>query len=222
MKQAVAYIRVSAERDNSSVHSTATQRSIIEDYSLRNGIEVVKWFVETNVSGGNDDRIELHKCVKIAHKKGYSVIVKDLSRLSRTAHTCLQLLSSLNVIDCTLGINADEKVLMMMALMGDWERKATSTRMLQMYDYLRKTQPNRIFGNAKTLVEGRKTSMKNRQSKADAFAQRLEPLVMTDETLQQICDKLMTYGITTARGGTVWKPTMVMRLRKRLQNLTLQ
>ena len=42
MKQAVAYIRVSAERENSSIHSTATQRSIIEDYASRNEIEVVQ------------------------------------------------------------------------------------------------------------------------------------------------------------------------------------
>jgi len=220
MKTAVAYIRVSRETEVSSIHSTETQRTMIESYANQNSIEIIDWFTDVNVSGGKKTRQNLSQAVSLAKRTGSYLIVKDLSRLSRRASECLSLLAEVNVIDTTLGIDADEKVLALMGLFGEWERQACSTRQRQTIAYLRSQDPSRKFGNPHTLVEGRVTSAQRRSSMADEFAMKLAPLIMTDETLQDVANKLMMFGIKTRRDKDHWSPTTVRALRLRVERLS--
>ena len=220
MKTAVAYVRVSRETEVSSIHSTETQRTMIENYANQNGIEIIDWFSDVNVSGGKKTRQNLSQAVSLAKRTGSYLIVKDLSRLSRRASECLSLLSEVNVIDTTLGIDADEKVLALMGLFAEWERQACSTRQRETIAYLRKQDPNRQFGNPQTLVQGRVTSQQRRTAMADEFAMKLAPLIMTDETLQQVADKLMQFGIKTRRGKANWSAKTVRGMRLRVERLS--
>jgi DNA invertase Pin-like site-specific DNA recombinase len=220
MKNAIAYIRVSRQTDVSSIHSVETQKSMIQSFADRNGIEILEWFEDVNVSGGKSNRVNLSKAVSLAKRTNSYILVRDLTRLSRKASECLRLLSECDVIDSTLGIEADPKILGLMSLFGQWEREACSVRQKQTIAYLRKQDPSRKFGNPKSLEIGRVTSSQNRSSAADEFAMKLAPLVMTEETLQVIALKLMSIGIKTRRGGDVWSPKTVRSLRLRIERLS--
>ena len=115
LSKVVGYIRVSVQNDTSSIHSVETQLSMIQSYCERNDLELIDIFTDTNVSGGKRDRENLQKAVSLCKASDSALIVKDLSRLSRQAHECLKLMSEVDVIDVTLGMRADEKVLMMLS-----------------------------------------------------------------------------------------------------------
>ena len=215
----IGYIRVSVQNDTSSIHSVETQLSIIESYCQRQGLELIQTFTDTNVSGGKRDRENLKRAIALVKSSGGALIVKDLSRLSRKAHECLKLMSEVEVIDCTLGMKADEKVLMMMALMADWERKVCSERQLQTYEYIRQAFPDRVLGYAPSLVQGRETARINRMKACDEFAMKLAPLVMTSETLQECAWKLTSLGIKTRLGRERWNAEGIRVLRKRIERL---
>ena len=220
MKTAIAYIRVSRKTDTSSIHSVETQRSMVQSFADQNGITILEWFEDVNVSGGKDNRENLSKAVKLAKRTNSHVLVRDLTRLSRKASECLQLLSEVSVIDSTLGLEADDKILGLMALFAQWEREACSVRQKQTIAYLRKQDPNRKFGNLDNLKRGTVTSAKVRSSAADDYALKLAPLIMTDETLWDVAHKLMSLGIKTRTGKDNWSPKTVRALRKRVERLS--
>lgn len=219
MKTAIAYIRVSRQTDKSSIHSVDTQRSMIQSFANQNDITILEWFEDINVSGGKDGRVNLSKAVSLAKKTNSYVLVRDLTRLSRKASECLRLLSEVNVIDSTLGIEADTKIMGLMALFGEWEREACSVRQKQTIAYLRKQDPTRQFGNVENLKRGTVTSATVRSKAADEYALKLEPLVMTNESLQSVAYKLMSLGIKTRTGGENWSPKTVSAMRKRIERI---
>ena len=193
---------------------------MIQSFADQNGISILEWFEDVNVSGGKDNRENLSKAVKLAKRTNSHVLVRDLTRLSRKASECLQLLSEVSVIDSTLGLEADDKILGLMALFAQWEREACSVRQKQTIAYLRKQDPNRKFGNLDNLKRGTVTSAKVRSSAADDYALKLAPLIMTDETLWDVAHKLMSLGIKTRTGKDNWSPKTVRALRKRVERLS--
>ncbi len=83
---AFAYLRLSREeRENSSESESITnQRMIITDYCKRNGIILVREFVDDGWSGGNFDRPAfMEMLVQLDKGCANTVITKDLSRLGR-------------------------------------------------------------------------------------------------------------------------------------------
>lgn len=219
LSKVVGYIRVSVQNDTSSIHSVETQLSMIQSYCERNDLELIDIFTDTNVSGGKRDRENLQKAVSLCKASDSALIVKDLSRLSRQAHECLKLMSEVDVIDVTLGMRADEKVLMMMALMADWERKVCSERQLQTYAYIRQAFPDRQLGYAPSLVQGRITARQNSTKATNEYAMKLAPLIMTDEPTREVAFKLMALGIKTRLGRDRWTAMAVSRMRKRIESL---
>lgn len=219
MKNAIAYLRISKQNETSSIHSRGTQIDMIESYAESHDIEILEWFEDINVSGGKENRENLQRAVNLAKRTGSYLIVKDLSRLSRKASHCLALLAEVNVIDTTLGLECDDKVLAILALANQWERETCSVRAKQTVSYLRKQDPDRVFGNVENLKRGRHKSASTRKSQADEYALLLEPLVMTPETLVQCAYKLERLGIKTQRGGDRWYPTSVRNLRNRIISL---
>ena len=84
---AFAYLRLSNDeiREGASESSSITnQRMIIENYCERNGILLVRVFVDDGWSGGNFDRPDFQKMIALLDQgKANTVITKDLSRLGR-------------------------------------------------------------------------------------------------------------------------------------------
>jgi DNA invertase Pin-like site-specific DNA recombinase len=220
MKTAIAYIRVSRITENSSIHSVDTQRSMIESYAAKNGIEVLEWFIDENVSGGKKDRENLKRAVELAKRTKSYLMVRSLSRLSRRASECLRLLSECSVIDTTLGMECDDKVMAIMALNAQWEREACSVRQKQTIAYLRKSNPDRTFGNPTALIRGREVSARRRAALADEWAWEHREFFQYDEPLQDTANRLMRLGIKTRRGNDNWSPNTIRAVKMRLEAIS--
>ena len=82
---AFAYLRLSREEACSSESSSITnQRQIIQDFCQRNGITLLREFVDDGYSGGNFDRPAFQDMLRhLKDDKVSMVITKDLSRLGR-------------------------------------------------------------------------------------------------------------------------------------------
>ena len=80
-----AYLRLSNEEARSGESSSITnQRQMIQDYCHRNGITLVREFVDDGYSGGNFDRPAFQDMLRqLNDGKANMVITKDLSRLGR-------------------------------------------------------------------------------------------------------------------------------------------
>lgn len=77
MKRGIAYLRVSTE-----LQDIERQKKLIDDYSKKNGIEVVKWIQEKE-SGYKSDRVGLLELMQCSNDIADIVIVADMSRFSR-------------------------------------------------------------------------------------------------------------------------------------------
>ena len=77
MKRGIAYLRVSTE-----LQDIERQKKLIDDYSKKNGIEVVKWIQEKE-SGYKSNRIGLLELMQCNNNMADIVIVADMSRFSR-------------------------------------------------------------------------------------------------------------------------------------------
>jgi len=79
MKQAVAYLRVSTDGQD-----TKSQRDKIEEYATANGYEVEKYFEDYALSGSLDDRPQLLALKEwVPKNEGKSVLMVGLDRLAR-------------------------------------------------------------------------------------------------------------------------------------------
>lgn len=77
MIKGIAYLRVSTE-----LQDIDRQRKMIDDYSIKNNIKVVKW-IQEKVSGSKSDRAGLLELMQCSDKDADIVIVADMSRFSR-------------------------------------------------------------------------------------------------------------------------------------------
>ena len=101
----IAYIRRSS--DNRQQYSLEAQEAYIQDFCERNNLIVSIAFTETK-SGKNMDRPEWKKCLSLAKKTGYPIIVKSLSRLGRNAGSVINTLTEQKVIVADRGLECDQ------------------------------------------------------------------------------------------------------------------
>lgn len=82
---AFAYFRLSNEEAQTGESSSiSNQRMLVSDYCNRNGITLVREFVDDGYSGGNFDRPAFRAMMRhVEEGKANTVLTKDLSRLGR-------------------------------------------------------------------------------------------------------------------------------------------
>jgi site-specific DNA recombinase len=88
-KQAVAYIRISSQRQINN-ESPATQRNTIQAFADNNDIEIVEWFEDIAQSGKNADRAGLQNLVKYCGRNRGKIqhwVVYNMKRASRDIDT---------------------------------------------------------------------------------------------------------------------------------------
>ena len=84
--KAGAYLRLSIEDENKDLESISikNQRAFIQEYALKNNIEIYDYYVDDGYSGGNFDRPGFKKLINDIEKGVIDcVITKDMSRLGR-------------------------------------------------------------------------------------------------------------------------------------------
>jgi DNA invertase Pin-like site-specific DNA recombinase len=210
MKTAVAYIRVSTQRQGKSGLGLEAQQAIIERFAAQEGIEIAQSFVEVQ-SGKDDDqkRPQLAAALEAARKAKGVVIVAKLDRLSRDVHFISGLMKhKVSFVVAELGSDADPFMLHLYAAFAEKERAMISQRTK---DALASAK-----ASGKQLGGLRESG---RIAKADAIerARALAPLFaeLADKSAREIARILNDRNVATPTGKP-WSAMTIIRARDRL------
>ena len=222
-QKAVAYYRVSTERQGRSGLGLEAQREAVERFAANERIELVGEFTEIETGKGSDalaQRPELAAAMAAARKAGGSVVVAKLDRLSRDVHFISGLMvQRVPFIVAELGTDTDPFILHMFAALAEKERKMISERTKKAL--ARKKAQGVKLGNPTNLGEAGAIGRAAGAANADRFASNVLPIVESIRSagvtsLVGIADALNTRGVATARGGR-WYPTSVKNLLNRAE-----
>src|SRR5271156_4110250 len=130
MKPAIAYIRVSTQKQVKSGLGLEAQQALIQRFADQEGFEIGQTFTEIQ-SGKDDDqkRPQLHAALEAARKAKAPVVVAKLDRLSRDVHFISGLMKhKVSFIVADLGADTDPFMLHIYAAVAEKERAMISTR----------------------------------------------------------------------------------------------
>src|SRR6185312_403955 len=128
MKPALAYIRVSTQKQGRSGLGLEAQTATIERVSAAEGFRVIETYQDVE-SGSKDDRPALMQALARAKLLGCPIIVAKLDRLSRDVHFISGLMKEqVEFITGDLGRQADPFTLHIYAAFAERERKMISDR----------------------------------------------------------------------------------------------
>jgi DNA invertase Pin-like site-specific DNA recombinase len=224
LSKAIAYYRVSTERQGRSGLGLEAQREAVERFAQAEGVELLAAFTEVETGKGADAlalRPQLAAAMDAARKAGASVVVAKLDRLSRDVHFISGLMvQRVPFVVAELGADTDPFVLHMFAALAEKERRLISQRTKAALA-ARKAQ-GAVLGNRTNLTEAGVLGRAANVERADQFAANVLPIVESIRaagvtTLPGIADALNQRGIATARGGR-WYPMTVRNLLTRMKS----
>lgn len=203
----ISYIRVSTAKQGRSGLGLESQRSAIHEFLNGGDWELLAEFKEVE-SGKNDDRPELKKALEDCQRRGATLLIAKLDRLSRDAHFLLGLQKSGVDFVAVDMPSATPFTVGIMAVVAEDERRRISdrTKAALAAAEARGTK----LGNPQNLTraaadKGRKMGCKARQEQADEFAKRLYPRIGELQgqglTLRAIARQLNDDRVITARGS---------------------
>jgi DNA invertase Pin-like site-specific DNA recombinase len=211
MNSAVAYIRVSTQRQCRGGLGMEAQLAAITRFAQAEGFEIIETFTEVQ-TGKDDDtkRPQLKAALAAAKKaKGAPIIVAKLDRLSRDVHFISGLMKhKVRFIVAELGPEVDSFMLHIYAAVAEKERKLISERTKAALS-AKKAQGVKLGGlNAKGIAN---------RDEAKARAEALRPVFaeLEGKSAREIARTLNDRGIATPTGAP-WSAMTVNRARKRL------
>jgi DNA invertase Pin-like site-specific DNA recombinase len=209
MQPAVAYIRVSTQRQGRSGLGLEAQQAAIGKFAAAEGFDLVETFTEVESGKDWQNRPQLTAAIERARKLKAPVIVAKLDRLSREVHFISGLMAhKVPFIVTELGADTDPFLLHIYAALAEKERALIS----------RRTKDALAAARARGVQLGgmRQVSVTN-QANAAAFAEQLRPVLLELEGLsaRAAALELNRRGIAAASGGQ-WSSKQVIRVRSRL------
>ena len=221
MTSAVAYYRVSTQRQGRSGLGIEAQRAAVARFAETEGITILHEFTEVETGKGADAldrRPQLAAALASARQAKCPVVVAKLDRLSRDVAFIAGLMAQrVPFIVAELGADADPFMLHLYAALAEKERRLISERTRAALAS-RKTNGAKL-GNPTNTAEaaamGRQISVRD----ADRFAESVLPIVQSIQrsgiaSLRGIAIALNNRGVRTARGGH-WQVSNVRNLLAR-------
>ena len=221
MKQAIAYIRVSTQKQGRSGLGIEAQRGSIARFTEAEGYTIVDEIVEVETGKGADAldrRPHLAAALNAAKRAKCPVIVAKLDRLSRDVAFISGLMAQrVPFIVAELGADADPFMLHLYAALAEKERSLISQRTRAAL--AAKKVAGARLGNPTNLTEASLLGAVANAAQADRHAANIAPIVRQiqaagGKTLREIADALNARGIRTARGGS-WYASTVRNLLAR-------
>lgn len=215
----VAYYRVSTDRQGKSGLGLDAQRERVTGYLNGGRWSLIGEYTEVE-SGRMNERPALANAIKLCKKMKATLVVASLDRLTRDLAFGAQLLNDTKVtFVCADFPEASRELLQMRMVFAEWEARKIGERTKAALGELKKKgvklgSPRPEIGSAagtKVIVQ-----------KADAFADRVRPLVLEAiklsgaKTLREISAALTSRGIETRRGNAEWSPSQVKNLLARI------
>jgi len=222
MKNAIAYYRVSTQRQGRSGLGIEAQQAAVARFCETEGYTLQSAYTEVETGKGSDAltrRPQLSAALAAARKARCPVIVAKLCRLSRDVHFISGLMAhKVPFIVAELGTDADPFMLHLFAALAEKERALISARTKAAL--AAKRQRGEPVGDIRHLgPEGQQIGRDIQAARADQFAANVLPIIEDLRaagvtTLKGIAAALNTRGVQTARGGR-WEPTTVKRILAR-------
>ena len=225
MEQAVAYLRVSTERQGRSGLGLEAQREIVARFAKAECVELIGEFIEVETGKGVDAlerRPELAAALALARKAKCPVMVAKLDRLSRDVHFISGLMSKgVPFVVAAMGGSTDPFMLHIYAALAEQERRMISERTKAALA-AKKAQGAKL-GNRTNLAEAQAKGVASTKATADAFALNVLPVIdqvrkSGATSYNAIAKQLNVRGVRTARGGT-WQAATVRKIMLRAPTL---
>jgi DNA invertase Pin-like site-specific DNA recombinase len=221
MTQAIAYYRVSTQRQGRSGLGIEAQRAAVARFAEAEQIELIDEHVEVETGKGADAlerRPQLAAALAEARKSRCPILVAKLDRLSRDVHFISGLMAHrVPFIVAELGADADPFMLHLYAALAEKERALISARTKAALA-AKKAQGVQL-GNPRASEAAAKAQAAHRAS-ADRFATNILPIIDSIRaagitSYAGIAEALNSRGVHTARGGR-WHATSVRNIIVRL------
>ena len=218
MERAVAYLRVSTQRQQRSGLGIEAQRATIGRFAEAEGLTIVAEFIEAESGKGADAldrRPQLAAALAAAKSAKCSVLVSKLDRLSRDVAFVAGLMSQrVPFIVAELGRDADPFMLHLYAALAEKERRLISERTKAAL--AAKKAGGARLGNPSNIVQAGELGRSVQTAAADEFVAGLVPSIRAIRstgavTLRDMTDALNQRGIRSARGGR-WHVSSVKNL----------
>ena len=212
---AIAYIRVSTDKQGKSGLGLEAQQEAIASYAASQGVTVSETFIEVE-SGKNNHRPELEKALKLAKRTKSTLLIAKLDRLSRNAAFLLTLRDS--GVDFVAADNpeANRLTIGILAVIAEHEREMISER----------TKAAMAAAKARGIKLGNPQGFSEDHRKAGPAARRKQSQDFTQRiahhfektahlSLREAAQVLNDGGVETAKGG-LWSASTVRAARARL------
>jgi DNA invertase Pin-like site-specific DNA recombinase len=228
MKSAVAYYRVSTQRQGRSGLGLEAQRTAVARFAEAEGISLLSEFTEVETGKGADAldrRPRLAAALATARQAKCPVLVAKLDRLSRDVAFIAGLMAQrVPFIVAELGADADPFMLHLYAALAEKERRQISerTRSALTSRKLQGTKLGNPTNAGKAAAAGRDVQTRT----ADRFAETVIPTITALQrsgvtSLRGLAIALNNRGVRTARGGE-WQVSNVRSILARTAMPTCQ
>ena len=224
MEQAIAYLRVSTQRQHRSGLGIEAQRTAIERFAATESLKITAEYVEAETGKGSDAldrRPQLAAALAAAKTAKCSVVVAKLDRLSRDVAFVAGLMAQrVPFIVAELGRDADPFMLHLYAALAEKERRLIAERTKAA---LAAKKPTGVtLGNPHILAEAGLLGRAILIERATALAEEIAPVLRSVRiggatTLRSIAHALNRQGIKSPRGGA-WHPSSVANLLPRSES----
>ena len=208
MQPAVAYYRVSTERQRRSGLGIEAQQAAVARFAEAAGFALVAEFVEAASGKGADAlerRPQLARALATAKGQRWPVIVAKLDRLSRNVAFIANLMAQrVPFIVAELGVDADPFMLHLYAALAEKERRLIGERTRAALAERRNSGVR--LGNPVNATEAAALGRRIQVAEADQFAANVLPVIAALQStgitdLRGIAAALNARAIPTARGG---------------------
>jgi len=215
MQSAVAYVRVSTDRQGRSGLGLAAQQAAIARFAETEGFDMIQTFTEVETGKGADAldrRPQLAAALKLAKKHGkppIPIIVAKLDRLSRDVHFISGLMAHKTPFIVTeLGRNVDPFMLHIHAAVAEQERRRISERTKDALA-ARKAQGVSLGGLNAGGIRTRAKARKRAEELRAVFNE------LSELSARKIAAALNERKVPTPTGGQ-WSAVTVIRVQRRL------
>jgi DNA invertase Pin-like site-specific DNA recombinase len=224
MDRAVAYLRVSTQRQQRSGLGIEAQRCAIERFAASEGLTIVGEYTEAETGKGADAldrRPQLAAALAAARAAKCFIVVSKLDRLSRDVAFVAGLMAQrVPFIVAELGRDADPFMLHLFAALAEKERRLISERTKAALQA--KKAAGAKLGNLANLTEAGSAGRVIQVRTADQFAASVLPILGAirkngASSLAEIADALNARGVRSASGGK-WHRSAVRNLLARAQS----
>ena len=215
MQNAIAYLRVSTDRQGRSGLGLEAQREAVARFITAEGMTLLGEHVEVETGKGTDAldrRPVLREALAQARRGKAAVVVAKLDRLSRDVAFISGLMAQrVPFIVAELGADADPFMLHVYAALAEKERAMIAER--TRVALAAKKAAGATLGNRTNLAEAQAKGAAARTEAADAFAANVLPIIREMQrtgikTPRKIAEALNARGIRTARGGAWYGSTV--------------